>query len=157
MKKDVTLSVLSAVIIIAIASFTFVNRKPSVSRGVDSGIEFFEGTWQQVLDKAKKENKLVFVDAYTVWCGPCKYMSNAVFTDKAVGEYYNKSFVNYKFDMEKGEGPTFARKYTVNSYPSLIFLTPNGDPIYFAEGIHQIEAFMKLGRDANELFAKKHK
>lgn len=154
MKKYITISLLSLVIIIAIASFTFTNRKDSSSTVADSGIEFFEGTWQQVLDKAKKEDKLIFVDAYTVWCGPCKYMSNAVFTDKAVGEYYNKNFVNYKFDMEKGEGPTFARKYTVNSYPSLIFLTPNGDPVYFAEGIHQIDSFMKLGNDANELFAK---
>ncbi len=152
MKKYLVLLVL----IVAVLSIALTQRegsKPMPTEG--KGIEFFEGTWQQTLDKANEEHKLVFVDAYTVWCGPCKYMANNVFTDAKVGEYFNQNFINYKFDMEKGEGPTFARKYTVNSYPSLIFISPEGKSVYFAEGIHQIDAFMKLAKDANEIFAKR--
>lgn len=36
------------------------------------GITFREGSWKEILAMAKKENKLVFVDNYTSWCGPCK-------------------------------------------------------------------------------------
>lgn len=155
MKKYVPITVLLVVLIITVASFTFDNHKGSVSSTANGGIEFFEGNWQQVLDKAKKEDKLVFVDAYTVWCGSCKYMSNNVFTNAAVGAYFNNNFINYKFDMERGEGPTFAKKYTVTSYPSLIFLSPEGKSIYFAEGIHEVDAFLKLAKAANEIYAKR--
>ncbi len=156
MKKYVIILLAFSLVLIAIGNIAKSHFEIEAQMHPESkGIVFFEGSWQQALDKAKEEHKLIFVDAYTVWCGPCKYMANNVFTDAAVGDYFNKNFINYKFDMEKGEGPTFARKYTVNSYPSLIFLSPEGISVYFAEGIHQIDAFMKLGKDANEIFVKK--
>ena len=60
-----------------------------------------EGTLlPQAAAKAKKENKLVFVDCYTQWCGPCKKMARDIFPDAKVGEYMNAKFVNLKIDME---------------------------------------------------------
>ncbi|MDX1666390.1 MAG: thioredoxin family protein, partial [Saprospiraceae bacterium] len=38
------------------------------------GIAFFEGTWKEALAAAKEQEKVIFVDAYTTWCGPCKVM-----------------------------------------------------------------------------------
>ena len=69
-----------------------------------SSITFFDGSWSEALTKARTESKLIFVDAYTSWCGPCKLMSNKVFTDKKVGKFYNDNFINVKLDVEKGEG-----------------------------------------------------
>ena len=112
------------------------------------GIEFFKGTWAQALEKAKQENKPVFVDAYTVWCGPCKYMAANVFTVDSVGEYYNKNFINYKFDMEKGEGPDFASKYRVTAYPTLLYLTSDGKVLHRVMGAKQPEGFLNEGRKA---------
>jgi thiol:disulfide interchange protein len=68
----------------------------------DVGIRFMDATWEQVMAEAKKQEKLIFVDAYTTWCGPCKVMAQNVFTQKEVGDFYNRYFVNYKLDMEKG-------------------------------------------------------
>ena len=68
------------------------------------GIIFFEGTWKEALEKAKKEDKLVFVDSYTTWCGPCIKMAKNVFTQESVGSFYNQNFINIKLDMEKEDG-----------------------------------------------------
>ena len=69
------------------------------------GIDFLHNkNWKEILAQAKKENKLIFLDAYTSWCGPCKHMQSEVFTDMAVGYYFNKNFINVKMDMEEGEG-----------------------------------------------------
>ena len=82
----------------------------TINAQTTTGIKFFEGSWEEVLAEAKKQNKPVFVDAYTSWCGPCKWMAKNIFTLESIGEFFNKNFVNYKFNMEKGEGPAFARK-----------------------------------------------
>lgn len=92
-----------------------------------TGIDFHhELTFQQALDLAKKEGKLVFVDCYTSWCGPCKRLAATVFTDSAVGVYFNNNYINVKFDMEKDEGPSIATRYQVTAYPTLLWLDGNG-------------------------------
>nr|WP_309762545.1 thioredoxin family protein [Chryseobacterium sp. SORGH_AS_1175] len=67
-------------------------------------IQFQDVPFKDLIAKAKKENKIVFIDAYASWCGPCKMMERNVFTKKSVGDYFNTNFVNARFDMEKGEG-----------------------------------------------------
>ena len=37
---------------------------------------FQDISFSEALKKAKEENKMVFVDCYTSWCGPCKYMAD---------------------------------------------------------------------------------
>jgi thiol-disulfide isomerase/thioredoxin len=97
----------------------------TVSRSMAQGIEFFHGTWEEALLKARQEDKIIFVDAYTTWCGPCKRMSSQTFPDAAVGEYFNPRFVSLKIDMEKGPGLEFRKKYPVSAYPTLFFIDPD--------------------------------
>ncbi len=112
------------------------------------GIHFFEGTWEEALEKAKKENKLVFVDAYAKWCGPCKVMSRNVFPDEKVGALYNGSFINLKLDMEESDGRSFGKKYPVNAFPTLLFLDGEGNLVLKHVGGMQVEAFLNLGKKA---------
>jgi thioredoxin 1 len=96
----------------------------------NQGIVFFNGTLKEAIGKAKKESKLVFFDAYASWCGPCRYMDSLVYTNKSVADFFNKHFVSIRVDMEKGEGPDLAKKYTsVDGYPSLVFLDGGGHVI----------------------------
>ncbi|MFR4038342.1 MAG: thioredoxin family protein [Butyricimonas faecalis] len=88
---------------------------------------FQELTLEKALEKAKGENKKVFVDCYTSWCGPCKMMAEKVLPLKEVGEYMNERFVCIKVDMEKGEGPDLARKYKVSAYPTFLVLQADGN------------------------------
>src|SRR3989304_4987727 len=76
----------------------------------EKGIHFEQATFSEILAKAKKENKMVMVDAYTTWCGPCKWMAKNIFPNDTVADFYNKHFINAKFDMEKGEGKILAGK-----------------------------------------------
>lgn len=93
------------------------------------GIKFESGSLKTILAKAKAEKKLVFLDAYASWCGPCKRMASEVFTQKKVGDYFNATFVNAKFDLEKGEGIEIAKKYGVNRYPTFLLLDGDGKEV----------------------------
>ncbi|MDE6685622.1 MAG: thioredoxin family protein [Duncaniella sp.] len=95
---------------------------------VSAQMEFMpEGsTLQDAIDKAAKENKMVFLDCYTSWCGPCKMMSESVFPTKEVGDYMNPKFVSIKIDMEKGEGPELAKRVEISAYPTFILFDKNG-------------------------------
>lgn len=65
------------------------------------GIKFEDITFNEALKKAKEQGKLIFMDCYTTWCGPCKMMSNQVFKQKQVGDFFNQNFVNLKVDMKR--------------------------------------------------------
>src|SRR5690349_17427908 len=77
------------------------------------GIEFFHGTWEEALLKAKEEDKIIFVDAFTTWCGPCKNMAANTFPDPEVGKLFNQNFISMKIDMEKEMGLEFRKKFDV--------------------------------------------
>jgi len=115
---------------------------------VNAQINFEHGTWSEIKAKAKAENKLIFVDAYTTWCGPCKWMAKNVFTNDTVAAYYNSTFVNAKIDMEAGEGKDLAVLYKVRAYPSLLFVDANGDLVHKAVGSAPAADFVQLGKDA---------
>ena len=63
------------------------------------GIAFYDGTWDEILAKAKKEHKMIFLDAYTSWCGPCKMLVNQTFPQPEVGIFFNSNFVNTHFEL----------------------------------------------------------
>ncbi|TAE74641.1 MAG: thioredoxin [Bacteroidetes bacterium] len=115
---------------------------------VNAQITFETGTWEQAKAKAKKQKKMIFLDAYTTWCGPCKWLSNNVFTDKAVGEFHNAKFVNYKMDMEKGEGPEFAKKFGVDAYPTLLYFTKEGELAHRTVGAAPAPQLLAISQDA---------
>lgn len=112
------------------------------------GISFEHGTWTEALAKAKKENKLIMLDAYASWCGPCKWMAKNIFPQKEVGEFYNKNFVNIKIDMEKGEGVALAQKYGVVAYPTFFYIDGDGNMVHRTCGGQEAEEFIKAGKDA---------
>ena len=113
--------------------------------GQTSGMKFFDGKWKSLLKQAKKKDKIIFVDAYASWCGPCKYMSKNIFTNDKVGEFFNKNFVNYKMDMEKDEGVEIKKKYNVSVYPTYLFLNSDGEIVHRAVGSMPAKDFIKLG------------
>lgn len=107
------------------------------------GITFEHSTFAEALAKAKAEKKMVFMDCYTSWCGPCKMMAKDVFPKDEVGQYMNSAFVSIKVDMEKGEGLELAKTYEVKAYPTLLFLNADGKVIHRVVGGLQDKEFVE--------------
>ena len=134
----------------------------SISQSVAGGIEFFHGTWEEALEESKTQDKPIFVDAYTTWCGPCKRMAATVFTNESVGEFYNANFICMKIDMEKPDGRKFQQKYPVTAYPTLYYIDGNGETIYTTKGAKPVDQFIEMGRtvlgktDKSGEFAEKY-
>ncbi len=103
-----------------------------------------QATLDQVFDEALRTNKPVFIDFYTTWCGPCKWMDKNVFSQVEVATKLNQHFINYKVDAEATGGVAAARKYAVFEYPTLIFLSPKGEILHRIEGMIPQEPFMQI-------------
>lgn len=114
-----------------------------------TGINFFHGTWAETVAKAKAENKLIFIDFYTQWCGPCLNMAETVFVLPTVGDFYNSNFVNAKIDAENGEGINLSKKYLVRSFPTYMFVDPNTEEAIHRSSSRQTgEQFIVTGQGA---------
>ncbi|WP_127124839.1 thioredoxin family protein [Pseudoflavitalea rhizosphaerae] len=113
----------------------------------EKGIHFEHGlTWQEVKEKAKKENKFIFMDCFTTWCGPCKMMSQQVFPLEEVGEFFNEKFVNVKVQMDKTnkdneeiqkwyeDAAAIAKEYNVLAYPTFLYFNPDGKLVHLYVG-----------------------
>ena len=122
------------------------NKETTVDNNTENGIKFIEENWSKALQEAKKQKKLIFLDAYTSWCGPCKMLKRNTFPDKAAGEFFNKNFINIALDMEKGDGIAVAEKYQVNAYPTLIIADADGKIITYSQGYVDPNQLIEFGK-----------
>lgn len=126
--------------ITAILVFAFIPKgnkeKNEAGRNgaTEGGIRFIEADWSKALAEAKKQNKMIFLDAYASWCGPCKLLKKKTFPDKAAGDFFNANYINIAVDMEKGDGPSLGEKYAVNAYPTLIITDADGNIVTYTQG-----------------------
>lgn len=114
----------------------------------EAGIKFIEQDWDKALKAATDEKKLVFLDIYATWCGPCKMLKQYTFTDSAVGEFFNKNFINVSVDGEKGVGPQLAQQYAIKGYPSLIVADETGKPVLITAGFIPADVLMQFAQEA---------
>lgn len=120
----------------------------SVPDGNNEKLNYYSGSYANALKEAKTQNKLVFIDAYTDWCGWCKKLDKTTFKDSSVVQYMNDHFIVLKLDMEHGEGPSIGNKYNVYSYPTLLFLQQDGKEVVRVEGFINAEEFLKYAKNA---------
>jgi thiol-disulfide isomerase/thioredoxin len=135
-----------------ISTFLLAALLSVVQLNAQQGIDFFHGSFEEALAESKAQGKLIFVDAYAEWCGPCKRMAATVFKEESVGNFYNQNFINMKIDMEKGQGISLAKKYKVRAYPTFFFIDEKGEVVATAKGGRQTKQFLQLGANA----LKKH-
>ena len=110
------------------------------------GIEFFKGDYNAALEKAKQEGKMLFVDFYADWCGPCKRLAKDVFTLEAVGKYFNEQFVSIQIDAENPANRQVVKQNKVRSYPTLAFFDADGKLLSRLEGALDGAALIKSAK-----------
>lgn len=146
MNKKVLSYALAAALMLPISSAS-VKAMPLIQQtkvaGAEKGTQFFKGTFAQALAKAKKENKKLMVDCYTLWCGPCRFMAKNVFPDEKLGKFMNEHFVCMQLDMEHGEGPERNKTFQVEAYPTFIFFDADGKEMSRFEGMAMQDDFQK--------------
>jgi len=125
------------------------------------GIEFVHGmSWKEIQAKAKAENKYIFLDGWTTWCGPCIYMAKNIFPMENVGTFFNKNFINVKMQLDtskKDSEETKALyqdahdlmvKYDINVFPTYLFIGPDGKLVHRAVGASDADKFLAKASDA---------
>jgi thiol-disulfide isomerase/thioredoxin len=85
-----------------------------------------EGNLRSVFDKAKAQNKPVFIEAYSPECHVCQAFK-PTFSQKIVGDLYNKYFISYQLDVDTEEAHGFFGKQNIwlPSIPTLLFFDKN--------------------------------
>lgn len=110
------------------------------------GIKFENLTFNQLLSKAKSENKIIFIDVYSNWLSTD--MNKNVFPNDSVGTFYNANFINVLLDMEKEEGEKIVDDYNVTESPTLLYIDGSGKLIHKAVGNHNSKELIDLGKIA---------
>jgi thioredoxin-related protein len=115
--------------------------------------------WEEILSQAKKENKYIFVDCYTTWCGPCKKMEKEVYSIQHVGEVVNKKFISLKIQMDTtakdnegvkrryADAHYFGMQFKLAGYPTLLFFNPDGKLLSMRLGAMDTDGFIQLTMD----------
>jgi thiol:disulfide interchange protein len=145
MKKYIIALVLFAGIV---SAFAFTSFKKNIKSGDEKGITFIEQDWAKATEQAKAQNKLIFLDIYASWCGPCKMLKKNTFSDEKVGSFFNEHFINVSVDGEKGVGPQLAQQYGIQAYPSLIVTDASGKPVLYTMGYMEASDLMSFAKAA---------
>ena len=91
---------------------------------------------------------MIYLNFDAVWCGPCKWLKENVFTNDAVADFYNSNFICAEVDIEKGDGPELRLKYDLCGTPDNFFLSSNGDVLHRSCGARPAKEFIQLGKNA---------
>lgn len=119
----------------------------------DYSVSFIEnGSISLLMETAKAENKIIFLDFYADWCGPCKQMDREVFQDKQIGDFFNENFINFKVNGDRGSGRELANLYDVKGYPTVVFIDPKGVVLSRQVGLIFQEQLMSLAEQSIELY-----
>lgn len=115
-------------------------------------VRFTDKNLDAVREEATQQNKLVFIDLYATWCGPCKNMERTVFSQPEVGDFMAEHFVAAKYDIEKPTGSALAKKYGVRSIPTFLIFDTEGTLLGQITGGMSTDDFIQ----AVEEILKKH-
>lgn len=97
-------------------------------------LEVIDQDFEQAIKLAKKSNKLVFIDFYTTWCGPCKQLDRLIFQNDSIQNVLGKDFILLKYDAEKDSTFNLTKKYHVRNYPTAIVLNSEGFVLHIRNG-----------------------
>lgn len=146
------MKVLISLVFLSLSGWAFAQEK---------GIRFEKDlSWAAVKDKAKAENKYIFMDVFATWCGPCKQMDADVYSAKIVGAFMNENFVSVKVQADSTKEDSKAvrswyfdagrilKEHHVNGFPTYLFFSPEGMLVSRGIGFKDAEEFIQIASEA---------
>ena len=144
-------------------------QSPYLEQHVYNAIDWYP--WgPEALERAKRENKPIFVSVGYSTCYWCHVMARESFDNDEIGAFINKHFVPIKIDRERR--PDLDEQFMlatqimtgVGGWPNSVFLTADAKPFYggtympperFLDVSRQIEQFWRNEREGVEADAKR--
>jgi thiol-disulfide isomerase/thioredoxin len=90
--------------------------------------------------QAAQSGKVVLVDFYTTWCGPCKMLDKNTWTDADVIKLLEQKTVALRIDAEKET--KLAERYKIEAYPSVLLIKPDGTELDRLVGYRDPKTFI---------------
>jgi thiol:disulfide interchange protein len=134
---------LGLVLIVAVAVFEVYNASKDGSENPAGATAFQKLTYEKAVAKAKQENKVVVLDFYATWCGPCRQLDQETFSAKAVQTFLKHRTVALKIDVD--DPAELALKYQVTAIPCVVFLDGDGKEIGRLVGFQPADKFLEEG------------
>ncbi|RAJ91023.1 hypothetical protein LX87_05364 [Larkinella arboricola] len=118
--------------------------RPTLHGGPLAGVRYFEGSWQQLLTEAKRLNKPVFLDFYTMGYYPRQQTAQETVCDSSLARTFNAHFINYLVDAQEEEGDQIAHRYRMHqsAVPTALFILWDGSPVHRAEGYQGLQGLL---------------
>lgn len=139
-----------------LAFFSLVAPNVNGADFQNDSIQWIKGlSWAEIKDKARRENKYIFIDAYATWCGPCKKMDRETFKEAGVIEILDDRFLPVKVQMDQTskdapdirewytEAQTIKKEFHVRAYPTYIYISPAGIVTHKITGFNDVKKFLK--------------
>ena len=124
---------------------------PYLQQHADNPVNWYP--WgKEAFEKAKKENKMIFLSIGYSTCHWCHVMEEESFTDEEVAKLLNESFISIKIDRE--EYPQLDKKYQKlymsvhgkrGGWPLSVFLSPQREVFHLGTYIPKEEAYGSPG------------
>lgn len=119
-------------------------------------VSYFDSDFQRVFQLAAKHDRMVFMDFYTVWCGPCQYFEKNIKHDRIFKSYMTDKFYTVQIDAELEQNKEIVSRYNPTGYPTFVIANSKGEEIDRFGGlteklpenfIHLIERVLKGNED----------
>ena len=115
-----------------------------------TSVNFYDGSYDNLLREAKKQHKPVILDFWASWCGPCKKLDQETFIDKDFATYLNENFLVYKVDIDSFDVMEIVYRFYVKAFPTLLIANYKGMEVSQLKGFYYSNYLKNILEDFND-------